>query len=335
MNTELSSILGKEGNPLFAWASKVAYKADLTAEDNEISSAVDAWLRDIVGRTGHDANHEISQMIMKTITPEVVSAPSIVLERAFRQADNIGEFDDVMFEVAPKNTIAVYDSIPGGNVDRSFVDFKYAAPTWRSLQAETDVSLAEIRRGGYRTVANLVTYIREAMETKKIAALIAAMDDVCVSGTDQYIEEAGATVSDTSMKALSLYLHDVLDEGTPVALSLNKYVQAISGLTGVTTYLTDRVKELWNTSGFVSEYAGVALYGFSGQKKLADGSLVIPDKKIFGIAGPCGEICTRGDTIVLQETDINSEKIHIKVNGYTFGYAMTEPEKVCKIVIAG
>lgn len=333
MNTEFSSILAQEGR-LVEWAEKVVYKVDLNAEDKDIIAATDGWLKDIVGRTGCDTNHEISQLIMKAITPEVVSAPSIVLERGFRQAPNIGEFDDVRFEKAPKNTIKVYDSIPGGNVDRSFVDVSVMAPTWRSLQAETDVTLQDIRRGGYRTVANLINYIREAFEYKKISILLDAIDTACVSGTDQYITESTDKPTADSMGKLQLYLHDVLDDGTPIALSQNKYMQAIAGLAGVTTYLTDREKGLWNKSGFVKEYGGVELVGFSGQKKLPDGSPIVPDKKVFGIAGPCGDICTRGDTNVLQETDINSEKIHIKVNGYTFGYALTDVDKVCKIVMA-
>ena len=332
MNTEISSILAQEGR-LVDWAEKVVYKLDLNAEDKEINAATDAWLKEIVGRTGHDTNHEISQMIIKAITPEVVEAPSAMLERAFRQAGSIGEFDDMSFEVAPKNTIQVYDSILGGNVDRSYVDFKVMQPVWKSLQAETEVTLSEIRRGGYRTVANLVNHIREALEYKKIAVLVAAMDEVCVSGSDQYIEEATNMPTDASMKALALYLHDMADDGTPVAFGLNKYMQEVADLAGVTTHLTDREKGLWNSTGFVKEYSGVELVGYSGRKKLADGSLIIPDQKIFGVAGYCGDICTRGETNVLQETDINSEKIHIKVNGYTFGYAFTDPAKVCKIVM--
>ena len=53
----------------------------------------------------------------------------------------------------------------------------------------------------------------------------------------------------------------------------------------------------------------------------------MPADRVFGVAGRIGQMATRGETIVLQETDINYEKIHIKVNGYTFGYAITNPEK--------
>ena len=36
----------------------------------------------------------------------------------------------------------------------------------------------------------------------------------------------------------------------------------------------------------------------------------------------------------MQETDINSEKIHIKVNGYQFGTMFTDISKVAKVVLA-
>lgn len=332
MNTEFASILDQEGR-LVDWAEKVTYKLDLNAEDKEINAATDAWLKDVVGRTGHDSNHEISQLIIKAITPEVVAAPSIVLERGFRQAANIGEFDDARFEKAPKNTIKVYDSIPGGNVDRSFVDFSVLTPTWKSLQAETDVSLQEIRRGGYRSVANLVSYIREAFEYKKISVLLNAIDALCVSGTDQYITESTSQPTDASVKKLALYLLDVSDGETPLAFAQNKYIQTMAGLTSATTYLTDNEKSLFNRTGLLKQVAGMELTGFSGQKQLPDGSAIVPNQKVFGIAGVCGDICTRGETNVLQETDINSEKIHIKVNGYTFGYAFTDSTKVAKIVM--
>lgn len=332
MNTEISSILTQDGR-LVEWAEKVVYKLDLSAEDNDISQVTDAWLKDIVGRTGHDTNHEISQLILKTITPEVVAAPSMLLDRMF-SSGSIGEFDDARYEVTPKNTIQVYDSIPGGNVDRSFIDFSALTPTWRSLQAETDVKLQEIRRGGYRTVATLVNYIREALEYKKIAVVMAGVDTLIASGAAGYVSESTSAPTATSMDALALYLHDTADGETPFAYGLSKYIQAVNKLAGQTTFLTDKEKSLFNNTGFINQYAGLELLGFSGQKKLPDGSYIVPDKKLFGVSGRCGEMTTRGDTLVLQETDINSETIHIKVNGYTFGYQITDPTKVGKIQMA-
>lgn len=36
-----------------------------------------------------------------------------------------------------------------------------------------------------------------------------------------------------------------------------------------------------------------------------------------------------------EHEDINSEKIHLKVSGYTFGYTITDLSKIAKIVIQG
>lgn len=133
MNTELSAIMTKDGR-LVEWSNKVKYNVDMDAEDKEISAVLDNWAKTI-GKTGLDANHEISQMITKAITPETVATPSALIERMFNVGGSIGEFDDSRIEKAPKNTIKVYESMKGGNVDRSFIDFSVLKPTWTELQA--------------------------------------------------------------------------------------------------------------------------------------------------------------------------------------------------------
>ena len=330
MNTELSAIMAETGR-VAEWANKIKYKSELTSEDRDITSAMDAWAKEL-GRTGHDANHELSAMITKAITPEVVTTPSSLIERMFDEA-SIGEFDDYREEVAPKNTIKVYESVLGGNVDRSFIDFSSLNPTWTSLQAETDLSLADIRRGGYKTVSNLITFIQEALEAKKIASILGIVDGAITNGMAGYIAEATSMPTETSMQQLALYMADVKDDEMPLAFGLNKYMQVVAGLSGVTSYLTDAVRNMYNTTGLVQNYAGLELMGLSGQKKLADGSFIVPDKTIFGVAGKVGKCITRGETQVLQNTDINSEKIHIKVNGYTFGTLIEDMSKIAKVAM--
>ena len=330
MNTELSSIMKTE-NKVVEWASKVKYNADLTNEEKEISSVIDNWAKDL-GATGCDPNNELSQMVTKSITTESVTTPSALIDSMFNNND-IGEFDDFRGEGSPKNTIKVYDSINGGNVDRSFIDFSTFAPSYTNLQAETDISLEDLRRGGFKTVATLISFITEALEQKKVSAILNKVDTAIVSGAANYFNEATTSPTETITKALALYLADVTD-GTPQTIfGLNKYIQAVAGLTGVTTYLTDAVKNQYNTTGFVKQYAGCELLGLSGQKKLADGSFIIPDKRLFGVAGKIGDAITRGSTRTLQETDINSEKIHIKVSGYQFGTCINDISKVAKMVI--
>lgn len=331
MNTELSAIMSTEGR-LVEWASKVKYGGDMASEDKEISAVLDNWAKE-VGKTGYDQNHEISQLVRKTITPETVSAPSELLDSLFDQS-SIGEFDDIRAEVDPENTIKVYDAVTGGNVDRSFIDHKVMEPTWSSLQAETDISLADMRKGGYKTVANMVAFINEALEMNKICRILALVDAAVTSGHAGYVAETTSNITETSADKLALYLADVSLGDTPYIFGLNKYIQTIAGFDKAIKYATDPVKNQFNATGFLAQYAGCQLTGFSGVRKLANGSLIVPDKRVFGAAGKIGQAITRGDTNVYQETDINSEKIHIKVNGYTFGTVLTNPEMVGKIAIA-
>ena len=330
MAIELSEVMAQDGRVL-DWADRIVNKNTLSDEDKEISNVMDAWAKKI-GQTGFDANHEISALVRKSITPDTVTAPSDLIDHIFDTA-SIGEFDDYREEVEPKNTIHVYEATRGGNVDRSFINHKNLAPKWISLQAETDISLADMRRGGYRTVANMITYLREAMELKKYSLIMKVIDGAITAGANA-ITESTANPTATSMDALALYLHDVSDGDTPYIFGMNKYMQAIAKLTGVTTYLTDAVKTQFNTKGFVAQYEGCELRGISGQKKLPNGELLVPDKKIFGAAGKIGRVVTRGDSVVLQETDINSEKVHIKLGGYTFGTVISAPEKIAKITLA-
>lgn len=335
MNTELSSILEQDGR-LTQWAEAVVFNGvNLSAEDKDISAAMDAFLKEGVGKTGADPNHEIAQLIRKAITPDVVAAPTELIDMLFEPTGNVGEFDDVTYEIEPENTIRVYESVPGGNVNRSYIDHKNMTPQWKSLQAETEISLADIRRGGYRTVANAVQNIRNAFDQKKVALLLSAMDGVVISGGANYINETGSAPTEASMDKLAIYLLDVATTDNLVAFGQNRYIQPVAAFEKTTKYLTDTDKTWYNQHGLNALYSGVKLMGYSGTKKLADGSLIVPNGVVFGAAGPVGKMCTRGDTIVLQETDINSEKIHIKVNGYTFGYAITAPKKIGKIVIAG
>lgn len=331
MNTELSEIMSTN-NRVVELATKVAYNVDLTNEDKEIAAVIDAWAKEL-GKTGCDPTHELSQMITKAITPESVLTPSSLIDFMF-DSSSIGEFDDISEEVDPTNTIKVYEAIAGGNVDRSFIDSTFLTPTWKTLQAETDISLGQLRRGGFKTVANLINFINEALEQKKIQSIFTTVDGAITFGAANYVNEGSSAPTEPNAKALALYLADVGNGGTPVVFGLNKYIQTLAGLTGATTYLTDAVRNQYNTTGFVKNYAGCELIGLSGVKKLPDDSFIVPDKRLFGVAGKIGDCVTRGDTIVLQSTDINSEKIHIKVGGYQFGTIIRDLTKAAKMVIA-
>lgn len=323
----------KQPRVLVEWANNVVYRNPLTDDQKEISEIIDERIRKI-GETGHDRDHEIAALVRRAFEQETVNAPSELLGYMFDEG-NIGEFDDFYIENAPENTIQVYEAVPGGNVPASYVEPVSILPTWKELQAETYIRMSDMRRGGYYTVAQQIEYINQALENKKVSLIINMLNAAITSGNANYITESGTLPTETSADQLALYLRDMEGSNdTPVMFMLNKYRQAMSKLEQADRWPTDREKNAYNTDGFLYAYAGIQMIGFSGQKKLPDGSLMVPDKTIFGVAGKIGRIETRGEARVYEHEDINSEKVHIKVGGYTFGYAITDLDKVAKIVLA-
>lgn len=317
---------------LTEWASAVVYKNDLSDEQKEISEVIDEGVRKI-GETGHDPNHEIASLIKKAFTPETVSAPSELIGRMFDES-SIGEFDDTYVEVDPENTMHVYEAVTGGNVPASYIEHNFVKPTWCTLQAETYINMSDMRRGGYHTVAKHIELINEAFENKRVAMFINKINDMITADMAGYIAETGALPTEASADALALYLHDKVVDGEVFMFMLNRYRQGMSKLAQAQRWPTEADKNMYNRDGFLNAYAGVPMLGFSGQKRLPDGSLIVPDKTVFGVAGKIGQAITRGEARVLEQEDINSEKVHLKVSGYTFGYAITDLSKVGKIVMA-
>ena len=332
MSFEISEVMNKEG-ALANWASHVRYGAELSQDEREFSEAADAWARNL-GKTGKDPNGELSALIAKALTEDVVTPPSELIGLLFDEGGNVGEFDDTYGVFDPKNTIQAHEAILEGNVDRSFIEHRMIKPEWVNLAAETDISMLDLRRGGYRTVATLVNYIQEAFEWKRIATILDKVDTLIVAGNDNYIAEATANPTEATADKLALYLQDMTDGTMPTAFMLNKYRQAMSKLAQAQKWPTEAERGIYNHDGFLVNYAGMDLVGFSGQKKLADGSLLVPDKRVFGVAGKIGAAMTRGETRVLQHEDINAERVHVKVNGYTFGYMINDTKKIAKIVMA-
>lgn len=329
MNTEISAIMDQSGRVL-DWANAVKYSpAELSAEDKEISAVTDAWVKEL-GKTGFDKDHELSALITKTFTPETVSAPSELIDMLF-DTDSIGEFDDYRVTVDPKNTIEVYDAITGGNVPRSFIDHKVLKPTFCSLQAETSLKLEDIRRGGYKSVANMITNINEAFELARVTRILDILDKA-LAGGENVFTETGATPTEEICRKLATYLMDVTNGETPAIFGQNKYIVGMTGLQSAQYGFSDAVKNQYNKVGKLDMYAGCRLFGLSGVKKLANGDFIIPDKRLFAAAGKIGKVITRGETRTYQETDINNEQIHIKVGGYSFGTVVTDISKAAKVV---
>lgn len=327
---EIAELMEKNGT-MYDWAEKVNRGASLTAEENEISQVVDAWAKEI-GTKGKDNDNEIAEFIIKTITDPVYNKPDALIEKMF-EMDSIGEFDDYVINKTPKNTLVAYESAKGGNVYKSYIDTSALTPTWKHAQVETEISYTQLRRGGFKSIANMTVFAKEALDNKKIKDVFSALD-TAIAGGEQVFEVTGgeSALTKTVLDKLSLYVLDHLADGdTGIMFGLNKYAQAIANMSGYTSYMSSTMKDDYNRYGLVKEYGGCLIGGFSGARKAADGELLIPDRRIFGISGIIGTLCDRGELRVYETLDNNKERVSLKFTGYEYGIKITNPENVAKI----
>ena len=327
---EIAELMEKNGT-MYEWAEKVNRGASLTAEENEISQVVDAWAKEI-GTKGKDNDNEIAEFIIKTITDPVYNKPDALIEKMF-EMDSIGEFDDYVINKTPKNTLVAYESAKGGNVYKSYIDTSALTPTWKHAQVETEISYTQLRRGGFKSIANMAVFAKEALDNKKIKDVFSALD-TAIAGGEQVFEVTGgeSALTKTVLDKLSLYVLDHLADGdTGIMFGLNKYAQAIANMSGYTSYMSSTMKDDYNRYGLVKEYGGCLIGGFSGARKAADGELLIPDRRIFGISGIIGTLCDRGELRVYETLDNNKERVSLKFTGYEYGIKITNPENVAKI----
>ena len=327
---EIAELMEKNGT-MYDWAEKVNRGASLTAEENEISQVVDAWAKEI-GTKGKDNDNEIAEFIIKTITDPVYNKPDALIEKMF-EMDSIGEFDDYVINKTPKNTLVAYESAKGGNVYKSYIDTSALTPTWKHAQVETEISYTQLRRGGFKSIANMAVFAKEALDNKKIKDVFSALD-TAIAGGEQVFEVTGgeSALTKTVLDKLSLYVLDHLADGdTGIMFGLNKYAQAIANMSGYTSYMSSTMKDDYNRYGLVKEYGGCLIRGFSGARKAADGELLVPDRRIFGISGIIGTLCDRGELRVYETLDNNKERVSLKFTGYEYGIKVTNPENVAKI----
>lgn len=327
---EIAEIMSNKGQ-MYDWAEKVNRGASLTSEENEISQIVDAWAKEI-GTKGKDSDNEIAEFIIKTISDPVYSKPDALIEKMF-ETDAIGEFDDYVINKTPKNTLVAYESAKGGNVYKSYIDTSALTPTWKHAQVETEISYAQLRRGGFKNIANMAVFAKEALDNKKIKDVFSALDTAIAGGSQVFAVTGGeSALTKAVLDKLSLYVLDNLADGDEgIMFGLNKYAQAIANIAGYTSYMSDKMKDDYNRYGLVKEYGGCLIGGFSGARKAADGELLVPDKRIFGIAGVIGTICDRGELRVYETLDNNKERVSLKFTGYEYGIKVTNPENVAKI----
>ena len=71
--------------------------------------------------------------MIKTIEPVIYDYPDELLDELFDRGC-VDEFDDIHGLVNPKNTLVVHEAAKGGNVPKSYIDYKELKPYIRCFQ---------------------------------------------------------------------------------------------------------------------------------------------------------------------------------------------------------
>ena len=89
----------------------------------------------------------------------------------------------------------------------------------------------------------------------------------------------------------------------------------------------------FNRYGLVKTYDGIGVAGISGAKKTGTGSLLLPDKRIYGIAGKIGNLDMKGEVHTYQDMNNQNEKVHIMLKDFTYGFMLTNIENFAKVTL--
>lgn len=328
LTSEVKDLMSQK-HVLYDVAEKVEYKRDLNAEQKDVAEVMDAWAKEI-GETGKDPECQVAAYIKRTVQDEIYNAPDELLDRLFTRG-HVGEFDDIEYNKAPKNTLVAHEAAKGGVVDRSWIDLSALKPVWKNRQVETDLSYVDLRKNGFKSIANLTVYMKEACQNALFYDIFSQIDEAIVGG-EQLINVTGKMPTLADMDALSLYLNDRSDDS--VIVTLSKYAQAIRRMDGYAQYLSGDMKNDFNRYGLVKTYDSIPVAAISGAKRQGNGNLLLPDSRIYGIAGAIGNLDMKGDIHVYQDMNNQSEQIHLMLKDFTYGFAITDIENCAKMVMA-
>lgn len=329
MNIELSSMLNEKGRML-DWARNVAGRVALSEADIEISKEVEGFIEKIDKVNSDEARVALSEFIIKVVEPEVFDTPQAILDYMFNTSST-GEFDKVAVYNSPKNTLVARESVARtGNVKKSYVDFTKGNVVEKHLQIETEVKLSDLRRQGAFGVAELVLFAIEEFNRKKFSLILEHIDSLIVNGGENYFEASGE-ISLGAMDSLNGYLDDNCFDGEPVIAGLSKTLRPISNFQGYEK--SDKTKDYFNNASVADRFRDSIIASVKAGQKQGNGETLLPADKIFGFAGKVGEQYTKGELRSLSETNINSEKIHLKLTGVEFGFCITDMTKIAKLAL--
>lgn len=327
LKIEVAELMEKPG-VMYDVAEKVEYKRNLSAEEKEIYEISDAWCKEI-GKTGCDEKKEIAAFVNKVVNEEIYNAPDELLDSMFDRG-SIGEFDDEEFTKTPKNTLEAHEAAKGGTVDRSYIDFTAIAPITRNRQIETDISYVDLRKNGFKPVSTLTTYAKEALQNALFYDVFTMIDNAIVGG-EQLVTAGGKVPTQVAIDSFNLYLLD--RDPSAVAVCLSKYAQALGRMDGRSQYMSDAMKDEFNRYGLVNFIDGVRIASISAAKKTGRGQLMLPDLRIFGVAGKIGGLDMKGELHTYERFDDSNEKVILKIADFTYSVGITNIENCNKMVM--
>lgn len=325
---EIAEIMETDGL-VFETASKAKYNMALSSEQKEVAEVIDKWAKQI-GERGSDPEHELAAFVIKTVTPVIYEASDALIDTIFERGA-IGEFDDKVGQVVPKNTLKAYDATKGGSVPKSYIDYTEIKPVWKSKQVETEISYTQLRKNGFKTVANLTTFAEEALKNCLFQDAIAHLDALITSSTvGQYMTATGS-LTQAAIDEMTLYL---LEHGVnPFILGRTKYAQQIARMTGYNQFMSDEMKNNFNRYGLVDFTDGVRVAHIPSVVEVG-GQPVLPDGKLFGVADKIGTLDMKGSLRMYETFDNTAEKVDIKLTGFEYGFMIEKPENICKLTIS-
>lgn len=327
MKLELAELMN-EKQRMLGWSYRVKNKLELSTEDKEICDVVDVWAKSI--GNGERPAYELSEFVRKTIQPEFEDIyTDEIIGQLFNQG-SIGEFDSVMYYDEAKNTLVAHEAAKNGNVDASWLDYKALNPQTVHLQIDTEVKMDQLRKGGYKTVAEITVFAEEALRTKMFNSMFERVDTLITGLSGQNILSAAKITLDAADE-FSNYLTD--RDGAPVIIGLSTLMRQFARLQGYEPYLSEEFKSQINKYGKLDLFQGCKLTSLSAAKKLGDGSQLLPNDRVFGIAGVIGQMDMRGALRVLATEDNNKEVIRLKYTGFEWDYVITKPENIAKITV--
>ena len=313
---------------MFELAQKTNYKLDMTDDEKDVVAELDEAFKKI-GETGHDRDHEISQFLRKVVNQEIYEAPDEVLDMLFERG-SIGEFDDYDAAIMPpENTLVAYEAGYEGTVPNSYLDIDKLAPAWHNLQIQSELSYSDLRRNGWKSVSLLSEYAVAALKNTLYAQVFTTIDNAITNLMDNYLAAGSSAPTEVAMDWLSNWVAERAD-GSPLIIGLRKYILAASKLENA----SDSMKEEIYKNGLLGYYGGIPMKAISSAKKV-QGQLMIPDKRIFGVAKPIGRLDMKGEIHTYQDQENATERIQLYWKDFTYGvsYTPTTLQNVAKIVL--